>query len=1212
MALQFVLGRLHTNKQTILFDQMLDWIDEEPDAQVFYLVPDHMKFESEMAILNHIKSKQTSNGANLAGMINLQVFSFSRLAWYFLQDTALYSHSQLTETGLSMLMRRLLKENEEQLTIFRGESQQQGFVEKTTELFMELRNGRVQPEDLEVAISQVFNESPQSNDFSLKLRDISMLYASFLSHLEGKYIEKEDVLEALIEEVKTRDMRSTKIVIDNFHRFSAQEQELILQFVEHTKEVKVSLVLDKKYATEAPDLNSFFHQTGLTYHRLYQESRLRNLPVLHDQVITGQSGERCDGLNAFEEYWVNSFELTPSSSLHRRLPELNCIEIREAESKQAEVLHTATTINRLVADGKYRYKDILVVSRTLEDYKMLIDSTFSEIGIPVFIDQADKMANHALVETIQSLLTIYKRHYRYEDVMRFLRTELFVPLSDGVSIPKEKGARLSFWHDLTEDWRGSIDSLENVMLAYGYEGNDWVKDEDWIYARFHLEEMDNQLDADKLLQEKANKTRQTIRSAFLPFFKQLKSVKTNRDAARVVYQFLERHRINDQLLNWRDQALEEGDLEDARKHEQVWQTFTQLLDEYVDVLGDEEWDIDTFLTILETGFDQATYSIVPPSIDQVMFTQFDKSRMNCKKIVCILGLTDAQLPMSIENESILTDEDREQLGEFLPDHKFLLPSTSGRLASEPFNAYLAFMNASEKLVLSYPVRNDGSGDNRLSPYVERLNRQLSVPVSHKTTDVGAGSDESLETALTFIGSPRQSMGQLVTILRERLDNKTNPPLFWLKLYQKLYKDTSAVERRILKSLDYKNIPRQLPPELAEQLYGKDLYLSVSQLESFYLDPYSHFLQYGLKLRERSVQELTPAETGTFFHDALDSIFRAVITKNLSFDQLNEEELNAVTEDVLQELYLNNKFKLLSMSNRMRFIRKQLSQTIQKMVWAMSNQTKRTHMRPKKSEVLFGRLGTKQGVPGLNFQLNTGGNLYVRGKIDRLDTLEMNNELYLSIVDYKSSRKSLKFDEIYHGLMMQMLTYLDTAVHYSEELFGKKAKPAGAFYAHINNPMLKAADLMKKDWLDVWLKSYKMDGLILNEDELVEQLDVTLPDSKYSLVYPIEYVKSRDQIKGKLITMDDLDLLMKHNRDKIREAGNRILAGENTLSPIYDKKEFTPSVRGIYQPVSQFDVLLPNGQNQYRELESIKDQSELIEKLKAKYLDLSEKGADDPQ
>lgn len=1209
MGLQFILSRLQTDKKKILFDQMMNWM-EDKDAQVFYLVPDHMKFESEMAILDRIKDSQPDNDRHLAGMINLQVFSFSRLAWYFLQDTALYSHSQLTETGLTMLMRRLLRENEEALTIFRGESQQQGFVEKTTELFMELRNARVMPKDLTDISGQLFEDEPGTRDFLLKLKDITLLYDSFLSHLEGKYIEKEDVLEALIEEVKTRDLSHTHIIIDNFHRFSAQEQELVLQMVEHAQDVKVSLVLDKKHAVEPPEMTDFFYQTGMTYFRLYQEARNRRIPVLNDTVVKDNNQERCEALQNFEDYWVSSFDLSPKPQTGQPTDYSKCIEIREAESRQAEVLHTATTIKKIVAEGNYRYKDILVSARTLDDYKMLMDSTFAENDIPLFIDEADKMSNHALVECIQSLVNIYKRHYRYEDVMRFLKTELFIPVEDERTIPKEKNERLSFWSSRAESWRKSVDTLENVMLAYGYEGNDWVRDEDWIYARFHLEEMDDQLDADKRMQEQANQARSIVRSAFLPFYKQLDRVGTNREAVRLIYQFLERHRIDAQLLYWRDQALEDGDLEDARKHEQVWQTFIQLLDEFVDVLGDEIWEVDTFLSILETGFEQATYSIVPPSIDQVMFTQFDKSRLNCKKLVVIMGMTDTQLPMNTENDSILTDEDREQLGVFLPDDKFLMPSTAGRLANEPFTAYLAFLNASDKLILSYPVKNDGSGDNRLSPYVERLNRQLNIPIKRKYTDAGAVTDDSSELSLSFVGSRRQTIGQLVTILRDRLDHKNNPPIFWTILFQKLQKQSTEVEKNILKSLEYRNIPRRLSPELAEELYGKDLYLSVSQLESFYLDPYSHFLQYGLKLRERAVQELTPAETGTFFHDALDSIFRAIISRNLSFDQLQEDELESVTEEVLEELYQNNKFKLLSMSNRMKFIRKQLSRTIQQMVKALSNQTRRTQMRPRKSEVLFGRLGSREGVPGLNFPLNTGGNLYVRGKIDRLDALELDNELYLSIVDYKSSRKALKFDEIYHGLMMQMLTYLDTAVHYSEDIFGKKAKPAGAFYAHVNNPMLKASDLLKKDWLDVWLKSFKMDGIILNEDELVEKLDLTLPENKYSLVYPLEYVKTRDQIKGKLITMDDLDLLFRHNREKIREAGNRILSGENTLSPIYDKKEFTPSVRGIYQPISQFDVLLPNGQNQYRELEPISDQSDLIDKLKSKYVDLSERGADD--
>ena len=1200
MGLQFILGRLNTNKKHYIHNQLVEWSQEDSDNQVFYLVPDHIKFESEMNILEFIKSTQDDQSSHYAGMINLQVFSFSRLAWYYLQDTAIFSQSQLTETGLSMLIRKILKENEEELTIFRGESRQQGFVEKTTSLFMEMRNGRVHPEDLEQLFIDQWSDDYSHSDLKLKLQDIRRLYEAFMDQLIGKYIEKEDVIEALIQEIKQRDLSRTRIIIDHFNSFSAQEQALILELVEQSQDVKISLILDKKHAVEPPELTDFFYETGMTYYRLYQQARERGLHALYDIVLDEPSNERCGELHALENYWVNSFELSAKNSLGTDQDLTTCIEIREAENKQAEVLHAATTIKKLVASSNNRYKDILVVSRVLDDYKQMLEATFEENEIELFVDEADHMSGHALVEAIQSLFLIHKRYWRYDDIMRFLRTELYIPLNEEETVPKDNLEKLQFWNVKAEEWRKRLDLVENVVLAYGYEGREWVEDKEWIYARFHLEEMDEQLDADKQMQAEANAAKDLIRRDLLPFYARLSKVETNREAARVLYQFLDTHGFNDQLLYWRDQSIEQGELEDARKHEQVWQTFIQLLDEFVDVLGDEPWDIDSFLSILETGFEQATYSIVPPSIDQVMYTNFDKSRINTKKIVFILGMTDTQLPMNQENDSILTDEDRDILSVYLPDDKYLAPTTSGRLASEPFAAYTAFMNASEKLIFSYPIKNDGNGDNQISPYIERISRHLNVPVIRKQSEASVNGNEPLETLLTYVGSRRETLGHLVNILRQGIDKEHQPSLFWLKLYQSLIPQATDTERKILSSLEYSNIPTRLDRELAEDLYGKDLYLSVSQLESFYLDPYSHFLRYGLKLKERSVQELTPAETGTFFHDALDSIFKTIVNKDLNISQLTDADLNRLTDEVLESLYEKNKFRLLSMSNRMKFIRRQLSDTIRQMMWAITNQSRRSRMSPQKSEVLFGRIAGKQGIPGLSFPLNNGGNLHVRGKIDRLDTVEIDEQLYISVVDYKSGDKKLEFDEIYHGLMMQLLTYLDTAVEHSEELFGRKAKPGGAFYAQVKNPLLDGRAVKGKDWVSEMLKEFKMKGILLNEEDLLEKIDLTLDSGVTSLVYPLKKLV-KGQLRGSFISMEDLELLLKHHRTKIREAGNLILSGENQLAPFYEKKGRTPTtVGGEYHPISQFDVLLPGNQNYYRNLPKIKDQDELMLKLKEKY------------
>lgn len=1198
MSLQFVIGRAHTDKESVLIKEMKKTMDEDQSAQVFYLVPDHIKFETEINVLEFLKNEQ-ENDHDYTGMINLQVFSISRLAWYYLQDTAIYNQTQLTETGLSMLVRKLLQENEQTLTIFRGQSTQQGFVEKLTALFMEMRNGRIGFEDLDQFFTSDQMESRSGTDFEQKIADINLLFQSFNQALINQYIEKEDIIKSLIEEIKRRDMSNTTIYINHYQSFSAQEQELIIELIRMCKNVTVSLVLDQNFSVEPPEMTHLFYETGITYYRLYQTAREERLPVLNDQVLFEPSNKRCSELNYLENYWVESSVGSSIRFPENRLKMDDCLEIWSAETKQSEVMHIANKIRRMVAFEGYRFKDIMLMSRSINDYKTVIEPIFNENELSLFIDEPDAMSGHPLVEFIQSLLVITKRHWRYEDVMRFLRTELLVPQSINENVPEEVENRIKFYKKNHAAWRNKVDLTENVILAYGYEGNAWTKDQEWVYARYQLEEVDEQLDADKQIQIVANEVRQILRSILLPFFKKIQKAKTNRDAARLLYQFIVNNNIDKQISFWRDQAIESGDLVEARKHEQVWETFIGLLDEFVDVLGSEDWNMDSFLTILETGFEQATYSIVPPSIDQVMFTSFDKIRANTKKVVFILGMTDNSLPLNRESDSVLTDEDREIIQGNLPVDKFLAPSNQSIMAAEPLAAYMAFSNASDQLIFSYPVKNDGTSENRLSPYIQRISEHLSIPVQQKLADSHLIADQTIEANMTFIGSRKQTIGQLVTVLREGIDQDVLPHLFWLKLFEKMRDTDSYLENRVFSSLEHKNIPVPLTPDLAEDLYGKDLYLSVSQLESFYLDPYSHFLQYGLRLKERAVQELTPTETGNFYHDALDSIFKTIIERDISLKELDDQKLSSLTDEVLRQLYDKNQFRLLSMSNRMKFIRSQLSKTVKRMMWAISNHNTRSKLTPQKSEVLFGRLGNASGIPGLSFPLNNGGKIHVRGKIDRLDTMEVNKQLYLSIVDYKSSQHSFKYDELYYGLMMQMITYLDTAVEFSPTLFGKKAKPAGAFYAQVQNPYVKPKKQNPEDWMLELLKEFKLSGLAINEEEVLNNLDLTLEAGAHSLIYPINQLKS-GILKGRgLITSEELDILLQHNRKLITDAGNSILSGANAMMPFMEKRSFTPSVSGPYKAISQFDVLL--NENNYRHFETIPDKHNLIERISNKLI-----------
>ena len=189
MAVQFILGEYPEQKRKILIDQIYDQLQKQPEERILYLVPDNVKYEAETMILEQFMEKDEK--AQYSGMIRLQVFSFSRLAWYLLQDQPIYQRPQLTESGLGMLMKRILEEEEQQLSIFRGASQEAGFIERLVTLFMELRNGRISPADLdEIASEHQTTDEITERDFHRKMNDLSLLYKKYDKNLENNKNEK--------------------------------------------------------------------------------------------------------------------------------------------------------------------------------------------------------------------------------------------------------------------------------------------------------------------------------------------------------------------------------------------------------------------------------------------------------------------------------------------------------------------------------------------------------------------------------------------------------------------------------------------------------------------------------------------------------------------------------------------------------------------------------------------------------------------------------------------------------------------------------------------------------------------------------------------------------------------------------------------------------------------------------------------------------------
>ncbi|MGX7059284.1 PD-(D/E)XK nuclease family protein [Vagococcus humatus] len=1167
MALQFIYGPACCRHEQALVAHATHWLQQDESHEVFYLVPNHVKFETEVSVLKQFRQATQSLENETVASTRLQVFSFTRLAWYFLQYTGMYPTNQLSEAGLHMLLRKILLDQKEALVAFQGEIDQPGFIGKLADLFLELQDSQIDVTDLE-GFQAALGQSLQEKDLSKKLADFQLLYTAYLELLNEREVGSKELITSLANYLKKQDLSHIMFIVSGFSRLTVREKELIEALLEQAGEIKISLVMDEASVDQLPVPFDMFHDVKKMYYQLYHRARYLQVPVLRDQRLTPKNPEH--SLVKLDQFWRQTQGVTPSQkqSVFVDKTQEN-IRIWQCESLYSEINQVATEIRKLVAEKHIRYQDIEILTRNLPLYELIIPPVFNRHHIPFYLNQNLEMKHHPFVELIDSLFLIHKRYFRYRDIMRFLRTELF--------IPRLEDNQLAEWEKVRDDYRLAVDLTENVVLAYGYEGSDWLKEEDWVYIPY--EKQGEEDDFYQTVQQVSNQVRTDLAHALSPFFTQLEQATTGQEGASLLYHFLVEIGVEQMLRLWRDQCIEQGKLDEAKVHEQTWQAFIQLLDEYVEILGETAFDLAQFEQIILSGLEGLTYSKVPTAIDQVKVSSFDLVHSTKNKVTFVIGALDGELPKKIENKTLLSDEERQQFTEVLPENKYLVKQTTVDLFKEPYIAYLAFESSEEYLYVSYPSNSEHLKDCQASPYVTRIHQQFGVPVEIVEA----------EPHVTFspdrISTWRQLVSDLTSVKRQAIENNQTVDMMWLALEKKAQQESSVapIMKQVMSSLLFKNIPETLDKDLVEKIYGQNIHGSVSKFESFHLCEYRYFMTYGLKLRERDVFDLTPAVTGDFYHEALDIFVKQVIGQGLALKNLDEAEIEQLTLNVLQEVFGQSKFAILEASNRMRYIKYQLGKTIREMGHILQQQSQRSGMLPAQTEVLFGQIMSEQGLSGLVFDLDQEHQLHIRGKIDRVDYLK-ETPPYLAVIDYKSSPHGLDYKNLYYGIAMQMITYLDVALLNAKKLLGEtQVKPAGAFYLHIQNPLVDGYTQPEQQQIEK-LKNFQYKGLLVEDDHLLEQLDVTLEPKESSLVYPYQMKKNATYSSKQYVKEEELDLLVKHNRRKFKEAGCAIYEGKVRLNPAYSQRKRIACEYCPFRSVCQFDVMLE--ENNYHRLENL--------------------------
>ncbi len=1150
MALQFIIGRSGSGKTEHVIDNIKKRVQQSPEGKpIIYLVPEQMSFLSEYRL---------AADQALGGIIRAQVYSFTRLAWRVLQDEGGISRQHITPAGRNILIRKIIEEQQEDLAVFSKAADKTGFVSTIEGMLTELRQYLVLPDEMA--------EHRQNVPAALadKLSDLQKIYTEFDEALVGKYTDSEDYMRLLAEmAVKSAYIKQADIYIDGFHSFTPQEYEVIRVLMNTAANVTIALTVDRPFRHDDPDDTHLFRMTGRTYHDLFEMAVEEKVELKNDLIFFQHKRQKTNELIHLE----TQFDKRPA----RTAVKSEGLFIWQAAGRRAEIEGAAREIRRLARTENMRYKQIALLVRNGEDYRSIIETVFDDYEIPFFIDQKSPMLNHPLIELIRSSLEVVGGNWRYEAVFRAVKTDLLFSFDQ----PREK-------------MRRQMDLLENYVLAHGIYGERWTNGERWIYRRYMGLEFTSvaQTNEEREFEQQLNSLKEEIAAPLYRMEKRLKRAENSLDCCRALYQFIEELRIPEKMEQLSLEAEERGELAAAAQHNQAWDAVIGMLDEFAEVAGEEKMNAKKFAAVLDAGLEALEFSIIPPAADQVIVANPEKSRLADIEAAFLIGMNDGVFPLRQAEDGVLDDEERDAL---LASGMRVAPGSKMRLLDEEFIAYRAFTVPASRLYVSWPIADAEGKSLQPSPYVKRVKEWFGQ--IEETLIANDPADLPEEKQLDYICHPEPTLSYLTSQLQLK---KRGYPVhdFWWDAYN-MYMNSAFKRKagRVLDSLYYENTTGPLKENTSLKLYGTDMIASVSRMETFHSCPFSHFARHGLKLRDRLVYRLEAPDIGDLFHGALKWIAEEVEKRGMKWPELTPEQCRSFAKSAVEELAPKLQNRVLMSSHRNTYIQYKLEQIIARASTVLSDQAKASGFSPLGIELAF---GPRSELPPLVFQLKNGAKMSLAGRIDRVDKAEGSKDTYLRVIDYKSGSRDVDMTEVYYGFAMQMLTYLDIVVSHSTLLTGKKARPGGVLYFHVHNPYLNTKKFMTMDEIEKeLLKSFRMKGIVLGEDEAIHLMDGQL-ETGDSLIIPAGFKKD-GTLSARSKTADDeaFGTMRRHVRKLYEKAGNNIVSGAVEITPYrYNKK--TPCTFCSYKQVCQFDETLD--ENNYRVIRPHKNE-EIIELMK---------------
>ncbi len=1077
--------RLFTGRENTDKERFIYDRVSEHGGETLVLVPDQYTLVAEEQALKYLETDC---------LFNVEITSMNRLGLKVLTEAGTESVRMIDKYGRFMLLSMLIREHAGDFDIFSKVAGKLTFTSMLNDFISEFKQQDCTIEKLQ----EMTGDAEGDPILEAKLKELSGVIAAYEEAIRDKYTDTEDYIAMYVSAIKESKLLHGKSVwVYGYDSITPKFAGAVMELAKTAESVNF-IVNTSDFGLERRLIAS-----------LTQLGADNNIAVSCEEIPVSYISEKSETIRRMERsLWKDVLSTAEKAENAGFVPEDLTIVCAanpyyEAESAAAYVWH-------LIRDLGYRMREIQLIANDDGAMQPIIRRVFEEYGLPVFADTSRDITDSAPVGFIVNLLDfiVHRKSSQY----------LFAMLKTG----------LTGYED------SDIEDLENYVREYRIKGSMW--DKPFSYGRDALgEELFDRLDS--------------MRNGISDSVSKLADLSKEKTVAEFIKAFKaylsDEWDLPDKVAEAAASQDEDGLHDEAQRMTQSFTKAMDLLGQIEEIMGDSAMDLAEFTDIYVAGLSDVEVGVIPPSVDGLSMGTMIRTRPRQMKAAVILGACEGVMPLSPQTEGLFSLDEKE----YFKEKGFALGSLDDiKMDEENTAMYRMMARPSEKIYISWAMTDAEGRDTSPSPVIDSLRMlfpRIDADGLIRKDIISMGRTESLKTGETDrINTAGDGMRHLINRIKDT--NAPDEPDALTRALIHWYADNRKEELDImLRAASYDNVQHPIGRKAAKELFCRSdgsLSLSASSIGNYIDCPFRYFIDKGLRPKEERTFASDARSVGDVYHECLMAVARQIMKADEIPDDDSLEEMVTAALDELSQSYMGGLFISTGCEEyRMSRIREICASAAK----AMATQLAAESVVSASFEEPFGRHAQLEPL-----RISAGdGEVYVEGKIDRADIMDIGGERRVRIIDYKTGSDKLDLWKMRQGYKMQLMIYLISAT--SGDLV-----PAGMFYFNIKDPIESINDKSERQIGTLLGKEaedeFKLKGAFINDEGVLKAMPENVLSSAKGAVSREDYEEVRSEVIA-----------------RIEETAEGILGGKIGINPLRVDQRLACSYCS-YKPVCRRD------------------------------------------